>query len=107
VRLPAGHGGRNPSSPELLVDGEEKKSGLAAALIRRGGATVAGGGPAMVRREGRVSSTLHGRRTVRGELGRRSPWSCSRRRGGGGRTATVVARGQQRSASDQAMVRSG
>jgi hypothetical protein len=27
-----------------------------------------------------VSSTLHGRRTARGELGRRSPWSCSRRR---------------------------
>jgi hypothetical protein len=95
LRLPAGHGGRNASSPELLVDGEEKKSGSAAAFLRRGGATVAGGGPATVRREGRVSSTLHGRRTVRGELGRRSPWSCSRRRrrpgsdGRGARTATV------------------
>jgi hypothetical protein len=28
----------------------------------------------MVRREGKVSSTLHGRRTARGELGRRSLW---------------------------------
>jgi hypothetical protein len=42
-----------------------------------------------------VSSTLHGRRTTRGELGRCSPWSCSRRRrrpdsnGRGARTATV------------------
>jgi hypothetical protein len=80
VRLPAGHGGRNASSPELLVDGEEKKSGSAAASLRRGGVTVAGGGPATVRWEGRVRSTLHGQRTVRGELGRRSPWSCSRQR---------------------------
>jgi hypothetical protein len=78
VRLPAGHGGRNASSPELLVDGEEKKSDSAAASLRRGGATVAGGGPVTARREGRVRSTLHGRRTARGELGRRSPWSCSR-----------------------------
>jgi hypothetical protein len=60
VRLPAGHGGRNASSPELLVDGEEKKSGSAAASLRRDGATVAGGGPAMARREGRVRSMLHG-----------------------------------------------
>jgi hypothetical protein len=35
---------------------------------------VAGGGPATVRREGKVSSMLHGRRTARGELGQRSPW---------------------------------
>jgi hypothetical protein len=35
---------------------------------------VAGGGPAMVRRERKVSSTLHGRETTRGRLGRRSPW---------------------------------
>jgi hypothetical protein len=40
----------------------------------RGGATVAGGGPATVWREGKVSSTLHGRETMRGRLGRRSPW---------------------------------
>jgi hypothetical protein len=95
VRLPIGHGGRNASSPELLIDGEEKKSGSATAFLRRGGATVASGGPTMVRREGRVSSTLHGRRTARGELGRRSPWSCSRwrrhpdRDGRGARTATI------------------
>jgi hypothetical protein len=97
VRLPAGHGGWNASSPELLVDGEEKKSGSAAAFLRRGGATVAGGGPATVRREGRVSSMLHGRRTMRGELGRRSPWSCSRRRrrpGSDGRLRTGCRRGQ-------------
>jgi hypothetical protein len=60
VRLPAGHGGGENSSPELHVDGEEKKTGLAAAFFQRGGATVAGGGPAMGRREGEVSSTLHG-----------------------------------------------
>jgi hypothetical protein len=94
VRLPDGHGGRNASSSGLLVDGE-KKSSSAVVFLRRGGATVAGGGPVTVRREGRVSSTLHGRRTTRGELGRRSPWSCSRRRrrpdsdGRGARTATV------------------
>jgi hypothetical protein len=35
---------------------------------------VAYGGPATVRREEKVSSTLHGRRTARGELGRRSSW---------------------------------
>jgi hypothetical protein len=60
VRLSVGHGGWNASSPELLVDGEEKKSGSAAAFLRQGGATVAGGGPATARREGRVSSMLHG-----------------------------------------------
>jgi hypothetical protein len=44
---------------------------------------------------GRVSSTLHGRRTTRGELRRHSPWSCSRRwrrpdsDGRGARTATI------------------
>jgi hypothetical protein len=75
VRLPAGHVGGKNSSPKLLVDGEGKNSGLAAAFLRRGGATVVGGGPAMVRQEGKVSSTLHGRRTARGELGRRSPWA--------------------------------
>jgi hypothetical protein len=75
VRLPAGHVGGKNSSPELLVDGEGKNSGSAAAFLRRGGATVVGGGPATVRREGKVSSTLHGRRTTRGELGRRSPWA--------------------------------
>jgi hypothetical protein len=75
VRLPAGHWGGENSSPELLVDGEGKKSSSAVAFFRRGGATVACGGPATVRREGKVSSTLHGRRTARGELGRRSPWT--------------------------------
>jgi hypothetical protein len=75
VRLPAGHGGEENSSPELLVDSEGKKSGSAAAFFRRGGATVAGDSPTTVRREGKVSSTLHGRRTARGELGRRSPWT--------------------------------
>jgi hypothetical protein len=69
VKLPGGHGGWNASSPELLVDGEEKKSGSVVAFLRRGVAMVAGGGPTTVRREGRVSSVLHGRRTVRGELG--------------------------------------
>jgi hypothetical protein len=39
-------------SLELLVDGEEKKSGSAAAFLRRGGATVASGGPATMRGEG-------------------------------------------------------
>jgi hypothetical protein len=34
---------------------------------------VAGDGPVMGRREGEVSSMLHGRQTVRGGLGRRSP----------------------------------
>jgi hypothetical protein len=29
----------------------------------------------MGRREGEVSSTLHGRKTARGGLGRRSPWT--------------------------------
>jgi hypothetical protein len=33
VRLPVEHGGRNASSPELLVDGEEKKSGSAMAFL--------------------------------------------------------------------------
>jgi hypothetical protein len=81
--------------PDLLVDGEGKKYGSTTAFFRRGGATVAGGGPVTVRREGKVSSTLHGRRTAREELGRRSPWTCSRRRrrsyndGRGARTATV------------------
>jgi hypothetical protein len=36
---------------------------------------VAGGGPTTVRREGKVSSMLHGRETTRGRLGRRSPWT--------------------------------
>jgi hypothetical protein len=36
---------------------------------------VADGGPVMGRREGEVSSMLHGRQTVRGGLGRRSPWT--------------------------------
>jgi hypothetical protein len=81
VRLPTGHGGGGDSSPELLVDGEGEKTGSAAVFFRRGGATVVGGGPATERREGKVSSTLHGRRTMRGELGRRSPWTCSRRSG--------------------------
>jgi hypothetical protein len=35
---------------------------------------VTGGGPTTVRREGKVSSTLHGRETARGRLGQRSPW---------------------------------
>jgi hypothetical protein len=35
---------------------------------------VASGRPATVRREGKVSSTLHGRETTRGRLGRRSLW---------------------------------
>jgi hypothetical protein len=81
--------------PELLVDGEGKKYGSTTAFFRRGGATVAGGGPVTVGREGKVSSILHGRRTARGELGRRSPWTCSRQRRRpysdcrGARTATV------------------
>jgi hypothetical protein len=79
LRLPAGHGGGGDSSPELLVDGEGEKTGSAVAFFRRGGATVAGGGPVTARREGKVSSMLHGRRTARGELERRSPWTCSRR----------------------------
>jgi hypothetical protein len=64
VRLPAGHGGGGDSSLELLVDGEGKKSDSAAAFFRRGGATVAGDGPATVRMEGKVSSTP---RTKNGE----------------------------------------
>jgi hypothetical protein len=44
----------------IIFDGEEKKSGSTVASLRRGGATVADGGPATARREGRVSSTLHG-----------------------------------------------
>jgi hypothetical protein len=36
---------------------------------------VADDGPVMGRREGEVSSMLHGRQTVRGGLGRRSPWT--------------------------------
>jgi hypothetical protein len=60
VSLPTGHGGRGDSSPELLVDGEGEKTGSTTAFFRRGGATVASGGPAMGRREGEVSSTLHG-----------------------------------------------
>jgi hypothetical protein len=36
---------------------------------------VAGGGPATVRREGKVSSTLHGRETARGRLERHSLWT--------------------------------
>jgi hypothetical protein len=43
-------------------------------------APVAGGGPTTGRREREVSSALHGRETVRGGLGRRSPWAWSRRR---------------------------
>jgi hypothetical protein len=94
VRLPAGHGGGDSSS-EVLVDGEGEKTGSAVAFFRQGGATVAGGGPSTARREGKVSSTLHGRRTATGELGRRSPWTCSQWRrwpdsdGCGARTATV------------------
>jgi hypothetical protein len=60
VRLPAGHGGEGDNSSELLVGGEGEKTGSAAVFFRRGGATVAGGGPAMGRREGEVSSMLHG-----------------------------------------------
>jgi hypothetical protein len=60
VRLPAGHGGGEDSSPELLIDSEGKESGSAAVFFRQGGATVASGGPATVRREGKVSSPLHG-----------------------------------------------
>jgi hypothetical protein len=73
VRLPAGHGGRHASSPELLVDGEEKKSGSTAASPRRGGATVAGVGPATVRMERRVSSSSTGEERRGEALGRRSP----------------------------------
>jgi hypothetical protein len=99
VRLPAGHGGGKNSSLELLVHGEEKKSGSAGAFLRRDGATVAGGGPVMVRREGEVSSMLHGRGTARGEFGRRSPW-MKLATTSDGRTAAVGALGQRRSASD-------
>jgi hypothetical protein len=60
VRLPAGHGEGGDSSPELLVDGEGEKTGSTAVFFRRGGATVAGGGPATARREGKVSLMLHG-----------------------------------------------
>jgi hypothetical protein len=94
VRLPTGHGGRGDSSLELLVDGQGEKTSLAAAFFRRGGATVASGGPAMGRREGEVSLTLH--RQKRREGARlRSPWACSRRQrrpdsdGRGARTTTV------------------
>jgi hypothetical protein len=73
VRLPAGHGERHASSPELLVDGEERKSGSTAASLRRGGATVAGGGPATVRRKRRVSSSSTGEERRGEALGRRSP----------------------------------
>jgi hypothetical protein len=73
VRLPVGHGGRHASSPELLVDGEEKKSISTAASPRRGGATVAGGGPATVRRERMVSSSSTGEERRGEALGRRSP----------------------------------
>jgi hypothetical protein len=48
---------------------------------------VAGGGPVTVRREGKVSSTLHGRETTRGRLRRRSPWT-KRAMTEDGRTAT-------------------
>jgi hypothetical protein len=75
VRLPARHGEGENSSPELLVDGEGEQTSLAAAFFRRGGATVVGCGPAMGRREGEVSSTLHGWKTTRGGLRRRSPWT--------------------------------
>jgi hypothetical protein len=44
-------------------------------FFQRGGATVADGSPAMVRREEKVSSTLHGRETARGRLCRCSPWT--------------------------------
>jgi hypothetical protein len=97
VRLPAGHGGQNASSPELLVDGEEKKSGSTVVFLRRGGATVASGGPAMVRRgEGELDAS----RMKNGERGAQA-------------TLTVVvlakaeAAGQRRSASDRATARSG
>jgi hypothetical protein len=66
---------------------------------------VADDGSATVRRVGKVSSMLHGQRTARGELGRRSPWSCSRRRrrsdsdGRGTRTATVGRAASARSLS--------
>jgi hypothetical protein len=72
VRLPVGHGGRHASSPELLVDGEEKKSGSTAASPRRGGATVADGGPATVRRERKVNSSSTGEERRGEALGRRS-----------------------------------
>jgi hypothetical protein len=73
VRLPTGHGGLHASSPELLVDGEEKKSGSTAASPWRGGATVAGGGPVTVRRERRVSSSSTGEERRGEAFGRRSP----------------------------------
>jgi hypothetical protein len=53
-RLPAGHGGGGDSSPELLVDGEGRKTGSAAAFSDEARAPVADGGPAMGRRR-RVS----------------------------------------------------
>jgi hypothetical protein len=65
VRLPAGHGRGENSSPELLVDGEGKKTGSAAAFFRRGGAMVVSDGPVTGRREGEVSSMLHRRKTAR------------------------------------------
>jgi hypothetical protein len=66
VRLPTGHGGGGDSSLEHLIDGEGEKTGSAVALFQRGGATVAGGGPATGRREGEVSSTLHRRKRQEG-----------------------------------------
>jgi hypothetical protein len=70
----------------------------AAAFSDEARALVAGGGPAMGRREREVGSTLHGRKSGKRGLGHRSPWTSSRRRrrpdSDGG------ALGQGRSASD-------
>ncbi len=92
---PSGMGVEAIAHRSSLSTGRGRKTGSAAAFSDEARAPVAGGGPATARREGKVSSTLHGRRTARGELGRRSPWSCSRRRrrpdsdDRGARTATV------------------
>jgi hypothetical protein len=83
VRLPTGHGERHASSPELLVDGEEKKSGSTVASPQRGGATVADGGPATVRRKRRVSSSSTGEERRGKALGRRSPDEARDGEGGG------------------------
>jgi hypothetical protein len=77
VRLPTGLGEGETSSPELLVDGE--KTGSAAAFFRRGGATVAGGGPATLTvdesrdgGDGRTATSFrHGRRPGFGQQRRR------------------------------------
>jgi hypothetical protein len=79
-RLLAGHGVETIAHRSSLSTGRGRKTGSAAAFSDEARALVAGGGPAMGRREREEGSTLHGRKSGKRGLRHRSPWTSSRRR---------------------------